>query len=45
MIMFQGRLKALLLMAVEQQILHSLDKQCITDMFAKTSKELMKALS
>ena len=41
--MLQGRLEALLLMAVERQILHSLDKQCIIDMFAKTSKELTKA--
>ena len=42
--MLQGRLEALLLMAVERQILHCLDKQCIIDMFAKTSKELTKAL-
>ena len=41
----QRRLEALLLMAVEWQILHSLDKQCIIDMFAKTSKELTNALS
>ena len=42
--MLQGRLEALLLMAVEQQILQSLDKERIIDMFAKTSKELAKAL-
>ena len=42
--MLQGRLEALLLMAVERQILQSLNKQRIIDMFAKTSKELAKAL-
>ena len=42
--MLQGRLEALLLMAVERQTLQSLDKEPIIDMFAKTSKELTKAL-
>ena len=42
--MLPGRLEALLLMAVERQILYSLDKQCIINMFAKTSMELTKAL-
>jgi hypothetical protein len=45
--MLQGRLKELLLMslmAAEQGILQSLDKECIIDLFAKTSMELSKAL-
>ena len=42
--MLQERLEALLLMAVERQILQSLDKERIIDMFAKTSRELTKAL-
>jgi hypothetical protein len=42
--MLQGRLEALLLMAVEREILLSLDKERIIDVFAKTSMELSKAL-
>ena len=42
--MLQGRLEALLLMAVERDILLSLDKVRIIDVFAKTSTELSKAL-
>ena len=43
--MLQGRLEALLLMVVERDILLSLDKVRIIDVFAKTSTELSKALS
>ena len=43
--MLQGRLEALLLMAVERDILLSLDQVRIIDVFAKTSTELSKALS
>ena len=42
--MLQERLEALLLMAVEREILLSLDKERIIDVFAKTSMELSKAL-
>ena len=42
--MLQERLDALLLMAVEQGILQSLDKESIIDVFPKTSIELSKVL-
>ena len=42
--MLQGKLEALLLMAIERDILLSLDKVRIIDVFAKTSTELSKAL-
>ena len=38
--MLQGRLEVLLLMAVEREILLSLDKERIIDVFAKTSTQL-----
>jgi hypothetical protein len=45
--MLQGRLKddlLMSLMAAERGILQSLDRECIIDLFAKTSMELSKAL-